>query len=77
MSSPTESGEPKVTVVFERKKSDGNYGSGACTIIWSQVPVGADESLIEALARTSEDVTAVVRRLALEGVREKYDPDRT
>ena len=32
MSEANDKIEPTVTVIFERKKSDGNYGSGSCVI---------------------------------------------
>jgi hypothetical protein len=70
MSAANDKIEPTVTVIFERKKSDGNYGSGSCTIMLCGVPIGASQELLEAMAKTADDATAVARRLALAGVKD-------
>lgn len=66
-----ENQETRVTVSFERKKSDGNYGTGGCMVIWTQVPVGASKEEIAALAQTSDDCLEVLKPLVLAGVTKK------
>ena len=71
MNEQIEQKSPTVTVSFERKISDGNYGSGGAMVIWAQVPVGASQGEIEALAQTSNDCLEVLKNLVLTGVRKK------